>query len=285
MIFRRGAQIFLLAPLVLLAGLSPALAEERSYTVAQAVSASGEPSSAFIVAAQGNQVLAVAPALALPGLKPGEILVVGQFRTEGALDAPVSVVATVELKDGSVASSTAPLSKETAPLGAEAIRAKAAALRGVSATPQGGASGKLAQVNAEADELLKLERAIGGDEAPADPEGHRRRLVELRQLVKQWMSALGSQPVPPAFKKRQSELSAQLNTLTLALRTDEARRRDAVDGVPLPTGIQEQLDLIESTKDERIDVLRKELLQLRKEREALEQKGEPARGSAASPPQ
>lgn len=242
-----------------------ASAEEHAFTVAQPLTASGELSAAYVLAVQGERVLSLAPALTLPGAQPGEVLVAGRLSADKIGADPVTVLATVEMKDGAVASSVQSLSRDTAFLDANALRARAAALRAAQGQSQRSASEKLAQVNAEAGELLKLERAIGSEDLPADPEGHRRRLVELRQLVKQRMEAIKSQPPPPAFKKRESELSAQLNALTIALRAEEARRREG--GGAVSPELQAKLDLIKSTKNEHIDLLRKELLELRKERE------------------
>ena len=107
---------------------------------------------------------------------------------------------------------------------------------------------------------------LGGDILPADAEAHRQRLAELREIAKQRLAALSSQQAPPAFKKRQKDLAEQLNAITLALKAEEARQREG--GAPVSPELQEKLDLIESTKDEHIDLLRKELLELRRVRGA-----------------
>lgn len=233
--------------------------------VAQSVLATGEPSVAYVLAVQGGRVIGLAPALALLGVQPGEMLVTGRVSSDKVGPGSVTVLATVVMKDGAVASSVRTLARDTAILDANALRSRAAARRAAQSQPQQSASGKLAQVNAEAGELLKLERAIGGENPAADSDGNRRRLLELRQLVKQRKESIKTQSTPVAFKKRESELSAQLNALTTALRDEEARHRDGSRTVS--PELQAKLDLIESTKNEHIDLLRKELLELRRERE------------------
>lgn len=238
-------------------------AQSRPIFVANSVQAAGEVRAAYVAAMQGQRLLGVASALPLPGAKPGELLVVGRVLADNIDASPLSLLATVELQDGSVAStaweSGSDSMQEISMLGVEELRARLAATRAAQELrPDAG------KQNAALSDLLKFERVIGGESLPADVEAHRQRLTELREIIRQRMATLSKQPLPPSFQKRQKDLAEQLNAITLAVKAEEARRREGAVGV-LPD-LQAKIDLIESTKDEHIDLLRKELLQVRKER-------------------
>jgi len=246
-----------------LASPSAASADSRPIFVAHAVQAAGEARAAYVAVSQADRLLGVSSAAVLPGPKSGELFVVGRVLAERVDAAPMSMLATVELQDGTVASTAWEVGASQQPdlsqLGTDELRARAEAARIAS----GRASSPSARSPAMS-ELLKFERVLGGDTLPADAEAHRQRLAELRQIAQQRLALLSSQPPPPAFKKRQKDLAEQLNAITLALKAEEARRREG--GMAVSPELQEKLDLIESTKDEHIDLLRKELLELRRER-------------------
>ncbi|NDF16216.1 hypothetical protein EB061_13015, partial [bacterium] len=73
---------------------------------------------------------------------------------------------------------------------------------------------------------------------------------------------------PPNFKKREAELSTYLNTLSTELKASE--EGGAFDGASKE--LQAKEDLIEATKYEHLDLLKDELAELRRKREALERK-------------
>ena len=249
-------------------------AQAGKVTVAQPVSGAGEVESAYLAFSQGSRMLGVVPGLAAPGDTPGQILIVGSLDASGvSSDETLSVLAVAAMKDGSVLSSTRalpPLAPGAEPLlDASALRAQAAKLRAEREARSNRPGVTLQQVNEQASELLKFERVIGGDELPRDIEAHRRRLQELKALLRERMEAIKTQPVPIAFKKRESEISEQLNALTLAIKAEEARRRESGSvEVPVSPELRAKLELIEATRGEQIDLLRKELAQLRKERES-----------------
>jgi len=205
----------------------------------------------------------VSSAVVLPGLKTGELFVVGRVIAQRIDATPLSMLATVEGQNDSVASSAWEVevnnTSEAYMLSLEQLRARVGAAHASRQRADAVATHRPAQ-----SELLKFEHIIGGDSLPADAEAHRQRLAELRQIAQQRLALLSSQPAPPAFKKRQKDLAEQLNAITLALKAEEARRREG--GTVVSPELQEKLDLIESTKDEHIDLLRKALLELRRER-------------------
>lgn len=248
-----------------LASPCAASADGRSIFVAHSVQATGEARAAYVAVSQADRLLGVSSAVTIPGSKAGELFVVGRVLAQHADSGTLSMLATVELQDGSVASSAWEVDASSKPdlsmLSVNELRARVAAARSVSERTGGAVTRSPAM-----SELLKFERVLGGDTLPADAEAHRQRLADLREITKQRLAALSSQPAPAAFRKRQKDLAEQLNAITLALKAEEARRRES--GMAVSPELQEKLDLIESTKDEHIDLLRKELMELRRERGA-----------------
>jgi chromosome segregation ATPase len=94
------------------------------------------------------------------------------------------------------------------------------------------------------------------------------RLEASLGLATKRLEALKTQPIPPNLKRREAELSEQLNELSTALKTTEASALQRVAAASAE--LKHKLALIEATKDKQVDVLKGELARVRKEREQLE---------------
>ena len=251
---------------------SPVLAVPAPVTLVQPVTFSALPDKATVVVSQGADVVAVVPAAIVVQEGAPSVMVVGRatLPIEGG---PYTALFTVYSKAGDIGSATREIKD---------VRLEPAVLLEVSelkrrlteqktelrkwdlqATEQ---KTKLKQVQEQADTLASVSRIVDADDElrAAKDEGH--RLAASIALAQERQLALKSREVPPNYKKREAELSAQLNVVATELKASE-------DDDALGAGSKELQDkqaLIESTKYEHIDLLKDELADLRRKREVLE---------------
>lgn len=260
---------------MLVGGLEEGLAETLSLTVAQPVPKVSDTRRAHIAVTSGMRPIAAVPALVLPTEDPQRVLAVGSVPGIEGLSSPVQILAVIEGSDGSLQSSSraieSPESEPVFRMGQEAIqqriREQRLTLRRVSDSAEREEK-NLRKVSEQADELLKFERVLGGDDPARDDAAGMARLAELQALAQQRLELMRQQPSPPAFKKRETELVEQLNAMSTALHARDQALREGLIGVS--PELQQKLDLIKATQGEHIDLLRRELAELRREREAAE---------------
>jgi len=240
-------------------------------TVVQPLPGGIEPKRARILMTLGAKVLGVVPGALVPSGSNGGALAVGRLPGVDTAVGPLSQLVLIEGEGDAAASAGRQISSfdsepiarmDTAALRARVNEQRIALFRAREAGKQG--SGELAKLNAEVDELHRLETAIGGGEPPADVEAHRQRLRELEALVAAQQQAIKSLPQPPAFKQREKELTVQLNEEAAALRLAQPLEGGAEPAIS--PELQQKLDLIEQARGEHIDLLRRELAALRRQR-------------------
>lgn len=260
---------------VLAGGIQVASAETMSLTVAQPIPKVPSAQRAHIIVTSGMRPIASVPAIVAPTEDSQRMLVVGAVPGIERTLAPVEILAVVEGSDGSLQSSWRMLeSLESEPafrMEQEAlqqrIREQRLTMRRVSDSAEREEK-DLRKVSEQADELLKFERVIGGQEPVGDAAAELARLTELQALAQQRLELIRQQPSPAAFKKRETELVEQLNSMATALHARDQALREGLIGVS--PELQQKLDLIRTTQGEHIDLLRRELAELRREREAAE---------------
>ena len=94
------------------------------------------------------------------------------------------------------------------------------------------------------------------------------RFMRIKELLIRDIENMRVAESPRNFQKRLSDLSTQLSEITAAGKTAQAgepgRRANA------QTELEEKLALIETTRNEHIDLLQNDLAKVRRERELLE---------------
>ena len=128
---------------------------------------------------------------------------------------------------------------------------------------------RLKKVQQQADTISKVGKIIDVDDELRAVKDENARLVASIALAQERALALKSKETPPNYKKREAELSAYLNTLSTELKASE--EGGAFDSASKE--LQEKKGLIEATKYEHLDLLKDELAEIRRKREALERKG------------
>jgi hypothetical protein len=250
----------------------PAYAAPAPVTLVQPVGFSAIPEKATVVVSQGSEVVAVVPAVIVVQEGAPTVMVVGRatLPIEGG---PYTALFTVYSKTGDLGSATREIKD---------VRLEAAVLLEVSelkrrlteqktelrkwdvqATEQ---KSKLKKVQEQADTLASVSRIVDADDELRTAKDENHRLTASITLAQERQLALKTREAPPNYKKRDAELSAQLNVLATELKASE-NDEDLASG---SKELQEKEALIESTKYEHLDLLKDELAKLRRQREALE---------------
>jgi hypothetical protein len=250
-----------------------ASAQARDCTVSQLVPHVSESQSAYVLATSGMEVLGIARGSVFATEDPDTDLIVGALEGVDVDASPASVMVVLEGKGQVVSSQTRKSSLDAEPLflmDAAAMQARVREQRGVlqraaNVPPE---EISLKKINEETEQLLKFERVVGGQDAPSDGSAERTRMEEVRVILKQHLEALKTRSQPGSFKKRESELTEQLNLMSTSLHARDQAIREGLAG--LSPELEQKIELIKATQGEHIDLLRRELAQLKRERAKAE---------------
>jgi len=249
---------------------SVASAQVKDCTVAQSVTHVPDVRSAYTLVTSGMKPLGISQGIVVTTEDSRRDLVVGTLSGIDGHASPASVLVVVEGKQGVESSSqvrdslgTEPLFfMDTFALQARVREQRAALQRTVAASQHKQAS--LKQVNEETEQLLKFERVMGGENLIPHSPAERARLEEVRAVLSQRFQAFKTQTAPLSFKKREGELTEQLNVMSKTLHARDQAIREGLAGVS--PDLQQKIELIKATQGEHIDLLRRELAELRRER-------------------
>lgn len=252
-----------------------AVAAPSPVTLVHTVEFSAMPEKASVTVSQGQNVVAVVPAAIVVQEGSPTVTLIGRatLPIEGG---PYKILFTVYSKTGELGSSTREIAD---------VRLEPAVLLDVSELKRRLGEQKaelrkwddksneqkvrLKKVQAQADTVQSVGRIIDADDELRMAKDENARLTASLRLAQERQVALKSRESPPNFKKREAELSAYLNLLATELKTAE-EDGDFESG---SKELQQKHDLIEATKYEHIDLLKEELVRLRRQREVLEKDG------------
>lgn len=243
-------------------------------TLVQSVEISALPDKANVVVSQGPQVVAVVPAAIVVRDGSSTVTVIGRatLPIEGG---PYKALFTVYAKSGEIASAVREI---------QDVRLEPAVLLDVSelkrrlgeqkaelhkwdkqSTEQ---KSRLKKVQQQADTLSSVGKIIDADDELRAAKDENARLAASISLAHERQLALKNRETPPNYKKREAELSTYLNFLSTEVKASE--EGGAFDDASKE--LQAKEELIKATKYEHIDLLKDELAELRRKREALERK-------------
>jgi hypothetical protein len=254
--------------------VNAAHASPEPVTLVHSVELSALPDKANVVVSQGAQVVAVVPAAILVHDGSTKVTVIGRatLPIEGG---PYKALFTVYAKSGEVGSAVREITD---------VRLEPAVLLDVSELKRrlseqkaelhkwdkqaNEQKSRLKKVQQQADTISSVGRIIDADDELRSAKDENARLTASISLAQERQLALKNRETPANYKKREAELSTYLNVLSTEVKASE--EGGAFDGASKE--LQAKEDLIKATKYEHIDLLKDELAELRRKREALERK-------------
>lgn len=261
--------------LALMSGSQAAHADDAMVTLVQPVLLAGEPRQATILVSEGDKIVGVAPARAVRSEGTSTVTVVGRLKlplTGGPYKALfVAYGKTGEL--GSAARDIADLRIESSVLlDSEELKRRLAEQRAELRKREealGAQRSKLRNVQEEVNNIANVSRIVDAEDELQALKSEEERVNASMTLARDRLQALKVLPPPPNYKKREAELAAYLTVLATELKLSETHSglSDA------SKELEEKRQLIESTKDEHMDLLKDELARLRRQREAAERSG------------
>ena len=259
---------------LVVANVPQAFAAPAPVTVAQIVEFAAAPDEAVVVVSQGDNVVAIVPAATVVQAGTSSVMVVGRV-TLPIDGGPYKALFTLKAKTGEIGSSVREIKD---------VRLEPAVLLDVGELKRrlgeqkaelhkwdkqaNEQRSRLKKIQQQADTLSSVGKIIDTDEELRAAKDENAGLIASISLAEARQQALKSRETPPNFKKREAELSTYLNTLSTELKASE--EGGVFDGASKE--LQAKEDLIEATKYEHLDLLKEELAELRRKREALERK-------------
>jgi hypothetical protein len=241
---------------------------------AQTLEISGEVVSAYMLFSTEVGVQGIVPAAVLRMVNRKSIIIVSGYRDEGSPGA-ILVTGIVISKDGGIVSHTTPIEEA----GLEGIstmnpreltsRLEAARVSLTSLEKDRETQAQdLERLQEDADTIANIGRIVDAEDELGAIKSDEQRLTASIAAIKAQLAILKAQSIPANYQRREAELSAFLTNFSRASRdsNSEAFKKLAA----AEDEAARNLALIEESKFEHVDLLQKELISLRKEREAVE---------------
>ena len=136
----------------------------------------------------------------------------------------------------------------------------------------------LERLQTDADVIANVGRIVDAEDELGAVKSDAGRLKASLLAARERLASLRALPAPTNYERREAEISGYLNEFSKAsqgVHGDVLQRLASAEGE-----MQKKVALIESTKNEHMDLLHKELANLRRERETIER----SRTVVVSPP-
>lgn len=258
-------------------GVRSSAAQSSRFTLRAEIAFEDKPDRAYVAISQLGDVVSIAPAVVVENEKKKMVEVVGQVFMPGD-GADCIALFFVVGKNGTVGSTIAALSLtgdvKVAALSRDALRAQLQE-RSVELRQKEGQvreqKQSLKRLQEDADTIGKVETLAAAEDALENLKNDIARLSQALEIIQSRSTALRDLPTPPMARRREAELAAELHAISVALKSTEADSLKRVSHASRE--LTSKLELIETTKNEHIDLLQNELRSLIREREALESGG------------
>jgi len=244
-------------------------AETKTLTIAESMKVAGEPDHAHVAMRRVDGSVVVFPAVIVSRAEKEDVAVVARIAVDTE-NLPTRAVIALFGKTGEVASHTRDMSDviEYPELAFDTteLQSRIRERRDSIKTWEGKVSeqsANLLRLREDADLITNVGRIVSKEdeveEIRRDIERFRAALVTARQRV----ATLQQKVFIPNEQGRFAQLTSELSTLASAVKKSEEQAEQRFSNAS--SELQEKLALIESTKNDRIDLLKKELEDIRKE--------------------
>ncbi len=251
-----------------------AFAQDTRVTLHSTVAFDDKPDRAYVAVSQRGEVVSIAPAVVVEHEKEKSVEVVGQVFLSGDSHDSTALFVVIG-KNGSVGSVVGDRAFVAGNAGVassrDALRVqlqeKSVELRQKEAQVREQKQ-SLKRLQEDTDAIGKVESLAAAEDALENLKGDVARLTEAFTLVQSRLAGLRELSPPATARRREAELAAELQAISVALKSTEADSLKRVSHASQE--LTSNLALIESTKNEHIDLLQNELRSLIREREVLE---------------
>ena len=243
-------------------------AESRTFTIAQSMAVTGEPDHAHVAIRRSDGSVALFPATIVSVTGAQGVAVVARVAVDSE-NPPSKAVIALFGKTGEVASHTRDMSDiaeypeltlESAELELRAQERRERIKEWEERVKE--QSANLARLREDADLIANVGRIVSKED---EVERIRRDVDRFRvalMIARQRLEALQKKVSVPNEQGRLAQVTVELAALAAAVKKSEQQAEERISSAS--TELQDKLALIESTKNERIDLLKKELEELRK---------------------
>ena len=281
---RPRARMLLMA--VFITGLSaiPCKADVRTLSLLQSITIADQPDRAVMVVTSKGQVVGVVSGIIIRTAKEQESLVAGRLAVDRSIES-LTVLTAVIGRKGEVSSATQVLadlaespylSLSTSELERDVVmRRKELSDLELQRERQ---AANLERLQTDADVIANVGRIVDAEDELGAVQSDAGRLKAALLAARERLASLRSLPPPTNYERREAEISGFLNEFSKAsqgVHGDVLQRMASAE-----SEMQKKVALIESTKNEHIDLLQKELASVRRERETIER----SRTVVVSPP-
>jgi hypothetical protein len=250
----------------------------------QAITIADEPDRAVMVVSSRGKILGVVTGIIIRTSKEQDSFVAGRLSVDSSIES-VSVLTAVVGRKGEVRSAVQVLSDfgdspspllSTSELERDVvIRRKELSDLQVQRERQ---AANLERLQTDADVIANVGRIVDAEDELGAVKSDAGRLKASLLAARERLASLRSLPAPTNYERREAGISGYLNDFSKAshgAHGDVLQRLASAEDE-----MQRKVALIESTKNEHVDLLQKELASLRREREAIER----SRTVVVSPP-
>jgi hypothetical protein len=283
-IFRIGLQIGKGVTVTSFLIAAPCQAEFRTLSLLQPITIADEPDRAVMVVSSRGQTLGVVTGIIIRTAKEQDSFVVGRLTVDRSVES-VSVLTAVVGRKGEVQSAVQVLADleespsaflSTSELERDVvIRRKELSDLQVQRERQ---AANLERLQTDADVIANVGRIVDAEDELGAVKSDAGRLKASLLAARERLASLRSLPAPTNYERREAGIAGYLNDFSKAshgAHGDVLQRLASAEDE-----MQRKVALIESTKNEHVDLLQKELASLRREREVIER----SRTVVVSPP-
>lgn len=245
---------------------------EQSLTMWSRVPPMERVTRSYLLAAEANQVVAVAPVTYLEAPEGMDATLVGRMRVD-AERGPLRLLFAMMNGEGEVRSVYREFKPEELPvvarLSTSQLRDRFVERRGALRQIQAAASAleaRLATLQEDADAIANVNKLVNAEDELRDVQSSLERVREAQREIQSRVALLGSRPQPLNAQRRQADLVRQLAEFSTALTKTESGAFKRMQSAS--SDLQSKLRDIEETKDEHVGLLEEELAQVKRERNA-----------------
>jgi hypothetical protein len=243
--------------------------EEQTLTVWSRVTAMEKVSRSYVVVADTNKVVAVAPLAYVESPQSKEATVLGRLRVDSQAS-NLRMLFAIMNTEGAARSVLRDVRPEDLPmvtrLTTSQLRDRFVERRGVLRQMQTSLSAlenRLATLQEDADAIANVNKLVNAEDELSELKVSLERVQLAHTSIQNQVALLRSRPPPLSARRRQADLAKQLAEMSTALTKTEAGAFQRMRAASID--LQSKLKDIEETREDHVGLLEEELAQAKRE--------------------